>query len=99
MQLATLKPRLATLPTTIKGVPVIERKRGNTGIKDRNEIKRRDNGLCQICLRAGRSRMGSEVDHIVPLCVGGSDEASNKELVCRECHTQKTAREASERRG
>lgn len=101
-RLKTLKPRLAAVSSA--RVPVltaqpgrVERKRGSAGVKDRNEIKERDCGLCQACARAGRTTVGSVVDHIEPLWKGGSDEAANKELLCIPCHDEKTAREAKER--
>jgi 5-methylcytosine-specific restriction endonuclease McrA len=70
-----------------------ERKRGTTGVNDRNKIKARDNGLCQACKRNGYIRPGDEVDHIKPLCMGGSDHESNKELLCKVCHLKKTAKD------
>ncbi|GGY77247.1 hypothetical protein GCM10007388_07530 [Pseudoduganella plicata] len=40
----------------------VERKRGSAGVKDRNQIKARDCGLCRKC-----GALGSVVDHIVLL--------------------------------
>lgn len=34
-----------------------------------------------------------ETDHIVPLHKGGTDEWSNLQSLCHECHSRKTARE------
>lgn len=46
---------------------------------------------CQAC---GRVTEGGEVDHIVPLAKGGTDDPSNLQWLCREpCHADKTARE------
>lgn len=75
----------------------IERKRGSAGVKGRNSIKSRDCGLCQACRRNGFVTLGAQVDHIIPLWRGGSDEDSNKELLCAPCHDTKTRREAAER--
>ena len=74
-----------------------QRKRGWAGVQDRNRIRNRDCGLCQECKRQGRVALGSAVDHIVPLWKGGSDDPTNKELLCAPCHDAKTAREAGER--
>jgi 5-methylcytosine-specific restriction endonuclease McrA len=41
--------------------------------------------------------VGVAVDHKTPLWMGGSDEDSNKELLCQPCHDAKTAREAAAR--
>jgi 5-methylcytosine-specific restriction protein A len=40
-----------------------------------------------------------EVDHIVPLELGGSDSDANKQSLCRECHAAKTDREREVRDG
>jgi 5-methylcytosine-specific restriction endonuclease McrA len=102
MKLKTLKTRLgqvqaARLPVLSARNHGVERKRGSAGVKDRANIKKRDFGLCQECRRQGLSRPGHEVDHIVPLWAGGTDEPSNKETLCRQHHQEKTAREAGER--
>jgi 5-methylcytosine-specific restriction protein A len=102
VKLQTLKPRLQVASTAHIAVltakpDVIERKRGSAGVKDRNEIKARDHGLCQACKRKGKVSLGDVVDHIEPLHLGGSDEASNKELLCNPCHDAKSAREAAGR--
>jgi 5-methylcytosine-specific restriction enzyme A len=102
VKLQTLKPRLQVASTAritvLTAQPdVIERKRGSAGVKDRNEIKARDHGLCQACKRKGKTTLGDVVDHIVALHLGGGDESSNKELLCNTCHDAKSAREAGDR--
>jgi 5-methylcytosine-specific restriction protein A len=100
MKLTTLKPRITSFITsrvqTLQDVrpDIVERKRGSAGIKDRESIKRRDGYMCQSCGREGRV-----VDHIVPLWSGGSDDKSNKQLLCIACHDVKTRREATQRAG
>lgn len=100
-RLQTLKSRLAKLPSRLSGLSyatnTVQRKRGSAGVKDRNNIKARDCGLCQECRRKGRVSIGRVVDHITPLWAGGSDEDDNKELLCDPCHDAKTAREAAQR--
>lgn len=106
MKLKTLKSRLqvaarplaalAPLPTG-----TVERKRGWAGVQDRERIRKRDCGLCQECKRNNRVTLGVAVDHIIPLwkgeAAGGTDDDSNKELLCQPCHDAKSAREAVER--
>lgn len=46
------------------------------------------------CERAGRSRPWQEMDHKMPLSQGGSDDPSNWQGLCRECHDAKTRAEA-----
>ena len=47
--------------------------------------------LCQGCLRQGRYVAGNEVDHIVPLAIGGEKlDPRNLQTLCRMCHQEKT---------
>lgn len=39
-----------------------------------------------------------EVDHVVPLADGGSDNFSNLQVLCKPCHTAKTTAEQAARR-
>jgi len=101
-KLQTLKPRLqaagSRLPVLAPTRPdTVERVRGWRGVKDRDRIRERDCGLCQECLRQGRTSVGVAVDHKTPLWNHGSDDDSNKELLCQSCHDAKSAREAKER--
>ena len=57
-------------------------------------VLRRDNHLCQECLRNGRVHEAKEVDHIKAKARGGSDAESNLEVICHDCHRSKTARES-----
>lgn len=55
-------------------------------------IKARDQYTCQEC---GRITEEGDVDHIKPLCEGGTDEDSNLQYLCRKpCHERKTLRES-----
>jgi 5-methylcytosine-specific restriction protein A len=98
VRLQSLKPRVQGIASRhVVSTAQVERKRGTTGINDRNKIKQRDLGLCQECKRNGCVRVGDEVDHIIPLCDGGSDDSYNKELLCISCHSGKTKQEAINR--
>jgi 5-methylcytosine-specific restriction protein A len=99
MKLQSLKPRVQTMaPTLVAAQPAtVERKRGSAGVKDRERIRTRDCGLCQECRRNGKTVLGQDVDHTVPLWAGGTDEDRNKELLCADHHGEKSAREAAER--
>jgi 5-methylcytosine-specific restriction protein A len=99
-----LKPRItvdrSSRVQVLRARPeTVERKRGSTGVKDRNKIKKRDNGLCVLCLAMGRVSAGRVVDHRIPLWDGGSDEDENKQTLCHPCHDAKTAQEAAQRAG
>ena len=76
-----------------------ERGYGTDWDKQRKRILRRDKGLCQVDLAAGRYRPAKEVDHIIPKSQGGTDDDSNLQSICHECHQAKTAREAAAGRG
>ena len=55
----------------------------------------RDNYLCQICLSKGKYVTATEVDHIVPLKEGGTNELNNLQSLCKSCHSRKTRHETS----
>lgn len=57
------------------------------------------NPLCELCDAAGRVRQAVEIDHRVPLALGGSEEPSNRRPLCRECHRAETKRQFGERGG
>ena len=59
----------------------------------RHEVYMRDGGTCRNC----GSSHDVEVDHIVPIGFGGTDELSNLRLLCRKCN-QRHAIEAFGRR-
>lgn len=53
----------------------------------------RDMWLCQECKRHGVYTTATEVDHIVPVSQGGSDDLSNLQSLCHACHLSKTRQE------
>lgn len=71
-----------------------ERGYGSEWDRKRQEILKRDNGLCCPCRRAARVTIGREVDHVVPKARGGTDDDGNLQTICRACHKAKTAAEA-----
>ncbi|WP_431688952.1 HNH endonuclease [Hahella sp. NBU794] len=58
--------------------------------KLRARILRRDNYLCQVCLKLGRTSAATEVDHILPKAEGGDSRGSNLQGICKACHRMKT---------
>jgi 5-methylcytosine-specific restriction enzyme A len=50
-------------------------------------------GQCQRC--GWRLSPGTrwEVDHVIPLALGGRDDVSNMQVLCQACHGSKTARQ------
>lgn len=49
--------------------------------------------LCAACLAIGRITTATEVDHIMPLAKGGSNDLTNLQSLCKRCHSRKTATE------
>ena len=70
-----------------------ERKRGRHLAKIRAAVLNVQ-PLCVACLDAGVTRLGDDVDHIVPLSKGGTYDMSNLQGLCRSHHQQKSALEA-----
>jgi 5-methylcytosine-specific restriction endonuclease McrA len=56
--------------------------------KDRLRIRERDGYRCRMCKRVVTV---GEVDHIIPVENGGSNDDSNLQLLCSDCHRDKTA--------
>ena len=66
----------------------------------RDKVLKRDHYLCQCadCKRLGRLRGADEVDHIVPVAAGGTDDEANLQAINHDCHREKTRRDAQARR-
>ena len=61
----------------------------------RQFVLKRDEYLCQI---GGMKCVGTatQVDHVVPDYLGGSDEPENLRGVCKNCHLEKSLAEAQD---
>lgn len=70
--------------------------------KTRERIRERDEGLCQPCLKAGRTTIGMQCDHITSKAQARTmgwttqqiEADSNLQWICTDCHLEKTARES-----
>lgn len=60
----------------------------------RDAILRRDAYLCQCPECKGQGRLAHEVDHIIPVTKGGTDDPSNLQAINRDCHKRKSAVDA-----
>lgn len=60
--------------------------------KTRLRILKRDNYQCQCkdCKCLPRPLVANEVDHIIPIASGGTDEDSNLQAINKDCHKRKT---------
>lgn len=78
---------------------------GHDWDKKRERILKRDNGLCQECLRnglltpVGHKPYSAYCDHIINKAEGGTDDDDNLQTLCRSCHTKKTDQEKNRHRG
>jgi 5-methylcytosine-specific restriction protein A len=54
--------------------------------KKRALVMARDNRRCQLGIAGVCTSIATEVDHIRPRAVGGTDEMNNLRAVCRRCH-------------
>lgn len=46
--------------------------------------------LCRSCSRRGTVAVAQEVDHVIPKCQGGTDDADNLQSLCKPCHWAKS---------
>ncbi|WP_265529091.1 HNH endonuclease [Sphingomicrobium marinum] len=67
------------------------RKRRKYGVKPKMRATvRNEEPACRLC-----GAPTEEIDHIVPKCLGGGDERSNLQGICKPCHLTKSAGEAN----
>lgn len=64
--------------------------------KIRERIIQRDQGECQACGRVCGRTKEAHIDHIKAKAAGGTDHDNNLQLLCRNCHSAKTARERAD---
>lgn len=101
MKLKMLKPRIQTQGNRL---PVMQQIYPGSTARDRGRPWRRRRAawlrahpLCCICQSNGYVTAATEVDHRIPLWMGGADDESNYQSLCSEDHKAKTAIEATER--
>jgi 5-methylcytosine-specific restriction enzyme A len=63
-------------------------KRKGHSQSDRRAILKSGDGKCHIC--SGPITGDWEVEHVIPLAMGGSDELANKRPAHAKCHRSKT---------
>lgn len=70
--------------------------RVNFTAAERAEIFRRDSGQCAYCDGPLRFEGDSwHIDHIKPLCKGGTNELDNLTLSCARCNLKKSGKEVA----
>ena len=96
MTLAKLPKRINTLDTRRGSTIAVQRIRGWELHKIRERILLRDEYTCRRC---GLVSVDLEVDHVVPLHLGGRESDENRESLCSSCHQAKSAAEEAGRTG
>jgi 5-methylcytosine-specific restriction protein A len=98
VKLAKLTQRVAPLTTTrVRTIESSSKRITGRMLQARNTRYLREHPLCARCEAEGRTAAAMEVDHKIPLHVGGQDVESNLQGLCIKCHEAKSAREAHER--
>jgi len=47
-------------------------------------------GTCQSCKLTIQAGQAWDIDHILPIALGGTNEPENLQILCRPCHRSKT---------
>lgn len=105
-RLTTLKPKLTTAkhPMQLKTATVSSRRVAGRALQaERLNLWLARGQRCEKCGRFVEHPGGYQLDHIVPLALGGSEDPSNKQLLCwwiedgeaKGCHVDKTAVDGS----
>ncbi len=92
-----LKPQLRSINTNVvkqlgASPGVVQRVRGRA-LMTRRERWFRLHPLCVKCSARDLVRAATQLDHILPLTDGGSDDPSNWQGLCDDCHEAKTSDE------
>ena len=72
-------------------------KRKRLTTRQRLAIFEASGGRCASCSRKLGPADKWDIDHIIPLALGGADEPENMQVLCDWCHGKKTAQEDAPR--
>ncbi len=90
-KLSTLQPRLKPTQSHTPKKNWGKGRGGRQWRRLKDEILLRDMYTCQHCGRVGGQL---ELDHIINLASGGTDNKDNLQILCQSCHKQKTQAES-----
>ena len=102
-RLQSLRPQVASLPNRLKSTFTLGKEQESYGQgrggrpwrRKREGVLKRDAYLCQPCKRLDRITLATEVDHVIPQAEGGSEDETNLQAICTDCHKAKTQAEAA----
>lgn len=96
-KLSSLKPKVSTVDMRTCSTPIATKRiTGEELQKIREETALDAEYICQACGRVTDLRHG-EVDHKIPLHLGGAESQQNRQWLCKDCHRKKTEQEERER--
>jgi len=94
VRLRTLKPRLANANTQqLKTLTVADRRINGVTLQKRRLVVWKKDPHCVMCGRLTEYPHGFELDHKIPLYLGGEDVIENTQILCSGedgCHRKKT---------
>jgi len=93
-KIKTVKSNITRLDMRQGSNVATDRIRGRQLGTIRDRIALRDEYTCRQC---GHITAHGEVDHIVPLHLGGRESDENRQWLCKRCHDVKSEREEKER--
>lgn len=76
------RPELEPEPESVKRKPIKP--------SLRFDIFKRDDYRCQMCGVTAKDGAALEIDHITPVAKGGTNDADNLQVLCRECNAGKS---------
>lgn len=97
-----LAPRIGMAPLAAVRVQTgdlaVKRESSRPWKRRRDRVLQRE-PLCRMCKAIGKVSEAVEVDHIIPLVMGGSNDDANLQPLCHKHHAEKTAKENAELNG
>lgn len=64
--------------------------RAHLSTKTRLDLFLKSKGQCQSCKTKISPGQYWDIDHVIPQALGGSNDPTNLQILCRACHRQKT---------
>lgn len=77
------------IPPTMDDFRSLTEKRRSVSLSLRWAVLKRDKFTCVYCGLVAGAGVQLSIDHVVPLCDGGTNDIENLATACRECNTGK----------